>query len=121
MRCINKKYFSKKKIKMENTTKIKNGSIQIFSELQGETKFLNFVSEWISTTESKAKKLAKRQTSKQESKEASKKERERARKRARKKKRKKARKQARKRASKRASEKAWNGISLTPTFTLTCN
>ena len=47
-------------------------SIQIFSELQGGTKFLNFVSEWISTTESKARKLAKRQTSKQARKEASK-------------------------------------------------
>ena len=74
-------------------------SIQIFSELQGETKFLNFVSEWISITESKARKLAKRQASKKEKKQPSKKERKRASKQARKQERKQASKQASKRES----------------------
>ena len=87
-------YFRKKKKNGEHDKK-KMESSQIFSELQGETKFLNFVSEWISTTESKARKLAKRQA------------RERARK--------------SKKERKKESKKAWNGISLTPTFTLTCN
>ena len=52
----------------------------MFSELQGGTKFLNFVSEWISTTESKPRKLAKRQTSKKEREQGSKQAREQARK-----------------------------------------
>ena len=98
-------YFRKKKKNGEHDKK-KMESSQIFSELQGETKFLNFVSEWISTTESKARKLAKRQASKKERKKASKKERKRASKQARKQERKQASKQARKQASKEASKQA---------------